>query len=53
MRQKTYSDKQREAQQQKKQDELWEKTHPKADTDKPEEAEEKTEKTEQPERRTA
>ena len=53
MRQKTYSDKQREAQQQKKQEEDWARKHSQADAEKVEETEKKENKIQQPERRSA
>ena len=53
MRQKTYSDKQRELQQQKKQEEEWARKHPQADAEKAEETEKKENKIQQPERRSA
>jgi hypothetical protein len=53
MREKTYSDKQREAQQQKKKDQVWEKTHPKTDSDNAAEDQKKPPKAEKPERHTA
>ncbi|MND05132.1 hypothetical protein D3C83_257360 [compost metagenome] len=53
MRKQTFSDKQREAQQRKKQAELWEKTHPKAEVDKAEEPAKKSDETKKPGRRAA
>ena len=53
MRKQTYSDKQREEQQRKKQAELWAKMHPKPEEGKPEKPATTPVKSEQPERRTA
>jgi hypothetical protein len=52
MRAQTFGDKQREAQQRKKQEELWNRTHPK-ESEKSEESKPKAEKTNKPEKRSA